>query len=591
MKRTSDELKLILDYEKLSKWPLFDLPEIEKASIPEFISCPKFEKAKTKIDQTMERYRSKVDKLKEEIQQMENNISSMEKEQRKWADKANTWFLDRTNVKEVEKQNHAADNANRLIEQISRANEKRNDLIDKHNEALEEANEKLKELESEALLSIDEDIVAVLDRCTKIVDRLDGSQNIDDLLTALEICLMEFRVFAVFEDKIEGNSARKDCRDRISDVNRMFSGLCENETVKNGLINLFKKISDIVTKNNDSLEQIEKLLGTINYKDLTDAVQAVNAVLTEQFNTNFDYEGVIDPIELDEIVTRINKSISALRAGIEKADNVFFKTDSISQTSFDLQKNVEIIFQSMNNNVDKIKDIILASDHFAIQMIEEKVIDNFYNRDVKPSAISLRKLILKEIGEAHVNLIIDNNKDIYSIGKTENTIKKANLLQLHDARGKIDGHKNKLLKLIKKLEEDLKKTGDVPQQNADALVAEMNKKYLLSCLPFIGFLFGIGIMGKIKSFEPAFKSTNQIYRSLGTKLLEKNGKMIKAIFIVGIILGLGGMGAFFVFNSGSDLLINAGVPGALIITYGLTAVIFSVAGKKLVSYMGENSSK
>ena len=44
-------------------------------------------------------------------------------------------------------------------------------------------------------------------------------------LAAIEICMTELRVFAFFEDMIEGNTARKDCRDRITEVNKLFGEL------------------------------------------------------------------------------------------------------------------------------------------------------------------------------------------------------------------------------------------------------------------------------------------------------------------------------------------------------------------------------
>jgi uncharacterized protein YukE len=586
MKRAADELGQILNYEKLSAIRFLEQPNIEKQDIPNFIFCPKFEKAMAKVDQTMERYQGKVDRIVEEIHQIEQGIAAMEKEQRKWSGKASTFMLDRSDAGAVEKQNNAAENANRLLDQISRANEKRNDLIDKHNAAVEEAKEKLQELTHEAHAVIDEDIVTVLDKCTKIVDRLSGSQNSEDLVAAIEICLMELRIFALFDDKIEGNAARKDCRDRISDVNRLFAGLCANEHVRNYISDLFRRNAHLIQKNGEIYAQIVEVLGSVDQRQFAALMQSVVAVLGEKFDTNFEYEGVVDPAELEGMVVKIKSTIVALNRGIAKANDVAAISAPANQAAVSAHQNAETLLASMKTNAEDMRNDILSGNHFACQMIEEAVIDDFYERGIRPAVEALRQHLVGAIGEEQVDELVIANEDRYALVKAQNAINQANLVRLQVERDKIDMHIKTLSGLIGTAEEDIRQAGDVPQRNADALSAELGTKYILSCIPGIGFLFALGILGRLKAFELAFRSSNQIYRDLGSCLLAKNTKMTTVVMVVGGLFGVGGMAAAFALKLSPNTAVNAGVPGGILALYAVTIALLFAAGKRLRSYLG-----
>lgn len=74
MKRSEEKISQLLNYEKLSNIPLLKLPKIEKKNIPNFINCPKYEKAKGKLDTKMERFNTKVSRLEDDIRQMKSDL-------------------------------------------------------------------------------------------------------------------------------------------------------------------------------------------------------------------------------------------------------------------------------------------------------------------------------------------------------------------------------------------------------------------------------------------------------------------------------------------------------------------------------------
>jgi hypothetical protein len=186
---------------------------------------------------------------------------------------------------------------------------------------------------------------------------------------------------------------------------------------------------------------------------------------------------------------------------------------------------------------------------------------------------------------------VKGDKDLFSLEKAENAIKQANLPQLQEALDKISAHINKTTDLIASAESDINEAGKVPKQNADALTTELGKKYICACFPVFGWIFAIGILGRLKAFEPAFRSTNQIYQELANALLAKNSKMTKVVMIIGAILGFGGMAAFFALNLGNGVAANVGVPGAVLVFYCFTLLLLITAGKRLRSFLGASAGE
>ena len=585
MKRSAEKVGQLLNYEKLSNIRLLELPQVEKKDIPDYIQCPKYEKAKAKLDQSMERYRSKVDRISDDIRQLESNIEDLSREQRKWSSKANPLFLDRTDVSAVEKQNHAADMANGLLDKISRANEKRNDLIDKHSEAKEEAKEKLQELTLESLQVIDEDIAMVVNRCESIVDNLAGSEDTEDLITAIDICLIVLRINAMFDDLIEDNNIRKDCRECIAKVNQIFMTLCAKEKVQGYIVDLYRRNLNLVQTNTGIYKQISEVLASVDQEQLDTLTQPIHVILAEQFNTNFSFCDIIDPAELDAVIVQINKTIDALKQNIAKAKEAEAAAVDFARTGVDASQQAETLRTSMHSNVEALEGSLTQS-HIAVQMFEEAVIEDFFLKDLRGAVTALRKQLSDAVGERNFEYILKGGDDSFSLKKAQDAIDKANVARLQAALDKIPGHINVLTGHITKAESDIVKVNEVPKENAEALNSELGKKYIFACFPVFGFIYAFGILGRIKTFESAFRSTNQVYRELGSTLLAKNKTMITVVMIIGAILGLGGIATFFILNLGKDIAVNVGVPGAILLFYIITVLGLTAVGKRLHSFLG-----
>src|SRR5262249_17061604 len=157
-----------------------------------FIYCHNFQRALEKRDRTMERYNQKVSSQRQKVEELEAEISNLTREIKKRTDGSLVgnlmgktlssnkpgWFDNaEEHNKKAAKYNAILEVVRRLEDQRERVLYRRDDAVEKHNEAVEEAKEKLEELTAEALVMIDDDMVAVMDKTNKIASKLASSPS------------------------------------------------------------------------------------------------------------------------------------------------------------------------------------------------------------------------------------------------------------------------------------------------------------------------------------------------------------------------------------------------------------------------------
>jgi hypothetical protein len=600
MKRTVEEVGSLLNYERLNQIKVLALPSLTKADIPGLITCQNFEKATRKIEQTMERYNQKVSALKDKVTGLDAEIAQLTKEIKKRTEgsfmgdmmgqtlsgtKPGMFDNAEQHNKKAAKYNAILDLVRRLEDQRQKIVDKREDAVEKHNEAVEEASQKLEELKNEALTVIDDDIVAVLDKCTKVCERLSNTPNSQDWLAALEVAFIELKLYQLLEVHIDGNTQRKECKERVGEIRELFGKLCVSEHAVNHVADLFRRNIYLITKNAELYGQVRNVLDGIDQGALDAQVRSLGQVFNENFNTSFDYEGKVDPSEVEAIIGKINDSIAAIKRNIAKATGLASSTKPLAEAATNADQGARALFGTMRSNLDGMSTELLTPGHFACEMVDEAVIDDFYHRDLRPSVVALRQQLIAEIKEEQLDALLAADQDRYSIAKADTAIQQAKLARLQAEREKVDGHVRKLTGMIAELESHIGKAENVPQANADAFRADSSTKYILACIPFIGVFVAFGILGKIKTFEAAFKSTNRIYRDLAAEILAKNAQMMTVSLVLAGVVGVGGMIVFFALHVGADAAVNAGVPGVALAAYLGTWALMSQAGKQLQSFM------
>lgn len=580
MKKSAEKIGQLLNYEKLSNLPLLELPQVEKKDIPDYIQCPKYEKAKKKLDAKMERHTTKIARITKDIQNKNAEYNALDNERDKLAGRADPLFG--VNENNIDSVNAARSRRNDLLDLMRKASEKRDDYIDSLSEAEEEAKEALEELTAEALQVIDEDIPMLINRLEGIVSNLVSSEETEDILAAIDVCLIGLRVHVMFDDLIDDNSARKECKDGIAKISQTLSILCAEDNIQNYMIDIYRRNLDLVQKNAGLSKQIDGVLASVDQKQLDALSKSINVVLAEKFKTKFDYGNVIDPAEIDKIVDEIKKTIDALKLNIEKA-KAFQAAETpavvLGKAGVNSDQQAKSLRASMQTNVDTL-DGPLTQNHFAVQIIDEAVIEDFYEKDLRVAITALRKHIIDTIGEANFEGVFKGEDDRFSLTKGQKAIDKANLTRLQTTLDKIPSHIKELTTKITNAESDIHKANEVPKYNADTLSAELGTKYTMACIPVIGLFSATGIRSQVKNFETAFRGTNQIYKDLGNALLAKNKKMNIVVMIIGAILSFGSL--IYFLASGGPVVISV----IVLVAYVISVLMLFLTGKQLQSYLG-----
>jgi hypothetical protein len=599
MKQTEVQLQGLIKYEMVSQIRALAPPNIKKEEIPTIIFCHSFEKAIEKRDRTMDRYNQKVSAQKEKVAGIEGEIDHLTKEINKRTGHsllgsmmgqtlsgAKPGMFDNAEEhnKKAAKYNAILEVVRRLEDQRQRVIDKHGDAVEKHNEAVEEANEKLEELTAEALLVIDDDIVAVMDKTNKIALKLSSSQNSEELLTAVEICFLQLKLSPILEDHIEGNTQRRDLKDRVADVHKLLAELCTNQDVRNHKADLFRRNTHLITKNRQLHGEVLQAISSIDSGSLDKAAQGLRQLLGEAFNTSFEYKHLIDPTELNDMVIRIRKVIDDLKGHIARVKTAAETAKAPAERGVGTQQAIVAMLAEMKSNHASMANEILHDTHFAVEMLNETVIDDFYHRDLKPAVLALREDIAKNVGEEELDALVASDEDRYFIKKTEAAIYKANLLRLKAELDKVDSHLRSISGLISGAEADINQIGEVPREQAESFRAKAFTTYTLACIPWIGIGFALSLLSKIKSFEAAFRSSNEIYRQLGSDIIQKNATMKKVSLILGGILGLGGIILFFVLGISDSIAVKIAVPGTALALYLGTTAVFGSVEKQIKEY-------
>jgi hypothetical protein len=327
----------------------------------------------------------------------------------------------------------------------------------------------------------------------------------------------------------------------VADVVKLLTDLCTSQDLRNHKADLFRRNTHLIAKNRQLNGEILQAISSIDSRSLDQQAQTLRKLFAEQFNTSFEYKHLIDPAELDQMVIAIQGVINDLNGHIVRVKTAAEAAKPVAERAGATQEAITQRFAEMKSNHAGMANEILHDTHFACEMLNETVIDDFYHRDLKPAVFALRVDIARSVGVAELDAIVSANDDRYFLKRTEAAIDKANLSRVKVELAKVDSHLRDVAGLITGAELDVDHIREVPREQVESFRAKAFTTYILACLPWIGIGFALSLLSRVKSFEAAFKSSNEIYRKLGSDIVQKNSAMRKVTMVLGGILGLGGL--------------------------------------------------
>lgn len=580
MQKTQEVLSGLVAYDVMSSLPALKPPKIEKIDITKYIKCQNFDKASAKFDQKMERVRRKVSSIQEDIDGQKEIMAKAKRET--------------THLFGAPNDPSAIAKHNQWVDRGSAALQKHNELIDKYNDASEEAKEQLEQLEREALVVIDDDIVATLQRVGQAAHKLANSANASDDLAAIEVCFIGMKVFTFMVDHIEGNAARKDAKDANAELAKLLATLCGGEGL-NHITDRYQRNLYLIQNNGELYQQVLNVLGTVDQTSLRGASSRLNALVSRQVASTFEYEGVVDPAELEAITGKIRATIRELDQHCAQVTQSTAETAELATRAASAHSAAEALLTSMKEGVVGLQGGPLKPGDFLCEIVDQETIDDFFARDVKPAVQGLRQHLVATLGEAELDQILTETNDVHRVAAAQKALADADLMKLEGLRRQAPGAVANAQKSKAGLESDLVEIRDVPQQNANRFASEVGTKYVLSFVPMAGLFVAGTVLSRVGEFKAGFSSGNDIYRELASRTAAKNNTMMFAHVGVGVVAGLATLvmalmsspstAAGGSVSSESSAGVIAG--GGAAVAYLLTALVLYLVGSRLGGYGAE----
>lgn len=327
------------------------------------------------------------------------------------------------------------------------------------------------------------------------------------------------------------------------------------EAVKKADLSMLQRRRDVVPRhlkkvaamieNAAVFGQLLTALAATNQGELTQLTSGLDKLLGATFPTSFTYRGVVDPAQLESVIADMKEAIAGEEDQILKLNEYMAATEAKTRDPLEIHQKAELLYASMKKTVDTL----------AVAVGED--------------AASLRAA----------------TGDPYLLGKGAATIEKANVLRFQQRRDKVQGDIVRLRGMIASTGADVASANEVPRNNAAALTKKLSTAFAVSWLPFVGIVTAAGVPKAIKTFEPAFRSSVDVYQELGDRVLKRTAAMTRVMIILAAVFGVGGAVLLFALSPALSLGVKAGVPGAALALYGGSGALFSSAGKRLASYL------
>ncbi|HEY6803617.1 MAG TPA: hypothetical protein VI306_08565 [Pyrinomonadaceae bacterium] len=350
------------------------------------------------------------------------------------------------------------------------------------------------------------------------------------------------------------------------------------------MCDLFQRNTELIVSNRKLNEQIVQTIKSVDIPALEREAQILRQLFAEKFETNFEYRSLIDPAELAEMTSRITWVLSALERHTTKVKTAAANATPVAERADATQASLMTMLGEMQRNHSNMVNDILHDTHFACEMLNENVVEDFYARDLRPIVANLRENISTTLGAENFAAILRPGKDRYFLKAAENSITTANISRVRTELNKVASYLQGIAEMIEAAQRDLEQIAEVPREQAEAVRSGAGTLYVLSCVPWIGLGFAFALLSKVRKFEAAFRSSNEIYQQLGRDIMAKNFTMRRVTLILGGVLGIGGILLFVVLGASESLAVNILVPGSVLGLYLCTAAVLGSVTKQIKEY-------
>lgn len=499
------------------------------SQIAKIINGTKFEKAETKFYQFKEKCERKLSELELKVCAKEKALNEAESQVRFYhpgyepsepifgRDDPDKMARYRAECRAYESKRQAHE---RAIDKKDRAQELYNDAFEQYEDRKAEYEQQIEEKAEELKPALELDIITFLSKLQQLV--YDSIHNKEYFVEALILIFMAKKAYIFLFDRLENPANMKAASETFKQLETELEQMIEahKNQVQQGLINIVSYLHDGFKINESILLDIDGKRKRLPYAQCVENEPEANRLVSVAVNSSFNYQDIIDPIELAKVELQVHERKSDFEKYIETISNF---TDSIND-HFVVINDVKTYCNDNLNKMVENKQQRMGEAFFdalfTLRVFDENEQDEFLKKQ--------KQWLIETQKEIEELLKIDLLKMVNTIVSTELLTKSTAEILEQDAglnflnyQNELDSKKQELIQGVSTLDSTLEAINRLPEEKAQLFKKEINKNLGLSVLPIANLAMLVPLHKQITTFLPAFKSRNTVYMNLRNNSIKK----------------------------------------------------------------------
>ncbi len=499
-----------------------------------------YSRTRQKIDKFVERCNQTLTGFGERVNQSEQEYESIVRRAKSEnpGSGPSKIFLDRSDPNSVAKYNEKVNRHNsqldlyrRLCDQAERAQERYDEALSRYNEKKADLDEQIRQRHDDLIPALDQDILAFLGKMQQLA--YDNIYNKKQVFEGFTYIFMAKKAYAFFYDRINSTADQRAASDIFIKLEDELDGIVSNShrDIASGLHSVAEFLFLCFKENESIFASIRNDLEHLPYKECIDNRQKVKSLLSRPIETTFNYESIVDPLELDRVDQQIQMRKTDFKQNISTISDILGNMDAVFKLIVQIKAIVDEKLAMMGDHKKKKIAEVLPDILFLLSVFNGFEQDEFLRKH-KNWLEQVELNIDETLGVAIEDISQEVTKTDLFIKSASDIINKDEAFDFLNYREKLITKKRDFEQAVTSLESTLEKVNQLPKEKSEEFKSKMSNLLNISLIPFgnIGVLFSINDM--IKKFLAALISDNTFYSSLRVSLIKK----FKIFFYVHIAL-------------------------------------------------------
>jgi hypothetical protein len=552
----------------------------EDDRIAQIIKGSVYERTKRRINDFIARCDETLSGFQDRVNQTESEYSSLVSRARaeQPGSGPSTFFLDKKDPNSVAKYNDKVNRHNaqvdlhrRIVDQAERAKERYDEAVSRLNEKRADLEEQIRVKQEELKPALDQDILTLLGKMQQLA--YDNIRNKNNHFAGFLLSYLAKKAYIFLYDRIDSAAEQRAATDIFKKLDDELDAIMSsnNAAVKEGLQQAAQFLRQCHQTNAAIQKSIEDNLQQLPYQLCKDTEGEVRSLLVLPFDTNFQYEHIIDPNELAEVEEKVKARREEFERNVKRIDAFTVRFEPTFTAISSVKDSAESEFAKMQQNKTNMLDPVGKDIFFTFGIFAEENQEQYMKKHKQWLQTAQQEIEQSlHIDLTHlIKTIIETN---LLTKTTREMLDKDRALVFFSNRKNLAQKKQHFLAGIKTLDSTLHSIDELPREKSEQFTKKMSLLLYFSLLPLgnVGVLFPVNAM--IKEYLPALASSNDSYAALKDEHIRK----FQIYFYIHLVLALAsGIAAFLLAPAAQIILL------IVAFTYFVSTILLYLKGSQL----------